>query len=109
MLLPALDTAVIKEGRRAAIVRDMESAVAIERYRLVNGKLPSQLSDLVPTFLPVVPTDPFDGKPLRYKTLTKGYVVYSVGDDCEDNGGIEKNSKGASWVSGTDITFTVER
>jgi len=108
-LLPALDNVVIKEGRRAAIVRDMESAVAIERYRLTNGNLPSQLSDLVPTFLPAVPNDPFDGKPLRYKMLTKGYVVYSVGDDREDNGGVEKNSKGVSWVPGTDITFTVER
>jgi len=36
-------------------------------------------------------------------------VVYSVGDDREDNGGTEKNSKGVSYVPGTDITFTVER
>ena len=72
-------------------------------------KLPNQLSDLVPTFLPVVPSDPFDGKPLRYKTLAKGYVVYSVGDDREDNGGAETNSKGVSYVPGTDITVTVER
>jgi hypothetical protein len=109
MLLPALDNVVIKEGRRDAIVRDIETAVAIERYRLANGKLPTQLSDLVPAFLPAIPNDPFDGKPLRYKTLTKGYVVYSVGDDREDNDGVEKNSKGVSWVPGTDITFTVER
>jgi hypothetical protein len=63
----------------------------------------------VPTFLPAVPTDPFDGKPLRYKKLAKGYVVYSIGEDEVDNGGTEKNSKGVSYVEGTDITFTVER
>jgi hypothetical protein len=98
---------VIKAGRCDATIRDAQAALAVERYRLTNGKLPSQLSDLVPAFLPSVPSDPFDGKPLRYKTLAKGYVVYSVGDDCVDNGGTEVNSKG--YVPGTDITFTVER
>jgi hypothetical protein len=93
----------------AAKTADAQAALAVERYRLANGKLPDHLSDLVPTFLPTVSTDPFDGKPLRYKTLAKGYVVYSVGDDREDNGGTEKNSKGQIYVPGTDITFTVER
>ncbi len=41
----------------------------------------------------------FDGQPLRYKKLAKGYVVYSVGEDGKDDGGDEKK----------DITFTVER
>jgi hypothetical protein len=99
----------IKAARSDAKIRETQAALAVERYRLVNGKLPNQLSDLVPTFLPAVPSDPFDGKPLRYKTLTIGYVVYSVGDDRQDNGGVEKDSKGVSYVPGTDITFTVER
>lgn len=109
MLLTALDKAVIKAGRCAAKIRDAQAALAVERYRVANDALPKQLSDLVPTFLPAVPADPFDGKPLRYKILSKGYVIYSVGDDLEDNGGTEKNSKGVSYVPGTDITFTVER
>jgi len=109
MLLPALGPLASKAARCDAKIRDAQAALAIERYRLANGKLPTQLSDLVPTFLPSVPSDPFDGKPLRYKTLPKGYVVYSVGEDREDNGGTEKNSKGLSYVPGTDITFTVER
>ena len=107
--LAARGQMVIKAARCDAMIRDTQAALAVERYRLANGKLPSQLSDLVPTFLPSVPSDPFDGKPLRYKTLAKGYVVYSVGDDREDNGGTEKDSKGVSYVSGTDIAFTIER
>ena len=108
-LLPVLGSAVNKPARSDAKIRDAQVALAVERYRLANGKLPNQLSDLVPSFLPSVPTDPFDGKPLRCKTLAKGYMVYSVGDDREDNGGVETNSKGISYVPGTDITFTVER
>jgi hypothetical protein len=109
MLLPPLDQVVIKAGRCAAKIRDAQTVIAVERYQLANGALPKQLSDLVRTFLPAVPIDPFDGMPLRYKSLTKGYIVYSVGDDREDNGGAEKNSKGVSWVPGTDITLTIER
>jgi hypothetical protein len=109
LLLPSISPLASKAAQCDAKIRDAQAALAVERYRLANGKLPSQLSDLVPTFLPAVPSDPFDGKPLRYKTLAKGYVVYSVGDDREDNGGAEKDSKGVSWVPGTDITFTVER
>src|ERR1035441_7349198 len=109
MLLRELDMFFSKSAPCDAKIRDAQAALAVERYRLANGKLPGQLGDLVPAFLPSVPSDPFDGKPLRYKTLTKGYVVYSVGDDREDNGGAEKDSKGISWVPGTDIAFTVEQ
>lgn len=31
--------------------------------------------------------DPFDGKPLRYRRLTDGVVVYSVGSNLSDDGG----------------------
>jgi hypothetical protein len=109
MLLPALDKALVKAVRCDAKIRDAQTAIAVERYRLANGKLPDRLGELSPTFLPAVPAAPFDGKPLRYKLLAKGYVVYSVGEDREDNGGTEKNAKGLSYVPGTDITFVVER
>ncbi len=109
MLLGSLDSTVRITERCDAKIRDARVAIAAERYRLAKGKLSSQLSDLVPAFLSAVPTDPFDGKLLRYKTLAKGYVVYSVGEDREDNGGTEKNSEGVPYGKGTDITFTVQR
>ena len=46
---------------------------------------------MVPGYLEAVPEDPFDGKELRYKKLEPGYVVYSVGDDLEDQGGLSRN------------------
>jgi hypothetical protein len=104
-----LDKVVNKAERCDAKIRDAQTAIAVERFRLANGELPDRLSDLVPSFTSAVPTDPYDGKPLRYKRLAKGYVVYSVGEDREDNGGRETDNKGAGWVAGTDITFTVER
>ena len=109
MMLGSLDVVFFRTSRYGAKLLDAKVALAIERYRIANGLLPRQLSDLVPAFLPAVPTDPFDGMPLRYKKLAKGYVVYSIGEDREDNDGAEMNSKGASYTGGTDITFIVRQ
>lgn len=85
--------------------------LAVERYRLARGALPETLRDLVPTYIPDVPSDPFDGKPLRYKRLERGYVIYSVGPDGNDDGGKEPPPavKGKPNTSAYDITFIVER
>ena len=55
-----------------------------------------------------IPEDPFDGRPLRYKKLEKGYVVYSIGPDGVDDGGLEKAPADPD-ADPPDITFTVER
>ena len=31
--------------------------------------------------------DPFDGNPVRYRRLTDGVVIYSIGQDGKDDGG----------------------
>jgi hypothetical protein len=86
------------------------TALAVERFRLAHGRLPEKLNELVPQFLSVVPIDPFDGAPLRYHRLAKGYVIYSVGQDGHDDGGREKPADWKSSDKSTyDITFTVER
>jgi hypothetical protein len=37
-----------------------------------------------------VPSDPFDGNPIRYRRADPGYCLYSISDDGQDNGGREK-------------------
>jgi hypothetical protein len=61
--------------------------VAVERYRVANNRWPDTLPELVPAYLPKVPLDPYDGAPLRYRRLSDGVVIYSVGADGKDNGG----------------------
>lgn len=72
----------------AAKLRCLLVVLALERYRLRHGAWPKSLDDLVPEFLEAVPLDPFDGQPLRYATPPEGRVVYSVGMDRSDNGGV---------------------
>jgi hypothetical protein len=110
MLLAGLSGAITKEASSFAYLRTSIAAIAVERFRLAHGQLPDNLNELVPQFLSAVPTDPFDGQPLRYHRFAKGYVIYSVGQDGHDDGGREKP---ADWKSSDkttyDITFTIER
>jgi tRNA A-37 threonylcarbamoyl transferase component Bud32 len=61
------------------------AAVAVECYRRVHGTWPADLEALVPAYLTHVPQDPYDGKPLRYRRVADGVVLYSVGPDRTDN------------------------
>jgi hypothetical protein len=86
-----------------ADLRCAAAALAAERYRLAKGRWPDSLDALVPDYLPAVPADPFDGKPLRLGHLPDGLVVYSVGPDRTDDGGkIDRSHPGAQ---GTDVGF----
>jgi hypothetical protein len=110
MILPAVSGPATREADGFARIRLATTAIAVERFRLLQGRPPESLSELTPQFLPNVPIDPFDGQPLRYHRLAKGYVIYSVGQDRHDDGGREKP---ADWRPGDkttyDITFSVER
>jgi hypothetical protein len=108
MLLPALGKSNIRFAAYQARHRAAKSAVAIERYRLShNSRLPGALDELVSQFLPTIPNDPFDGKPMRFHSTPTGYVVYSVGENGRDDGGKERGTK--VTVKDSDETFFVER
>ena len=108
---PAFKSLIKVDLRNLAELRTAQAAIAIQRYRLAKGELPDQLKDLVPDYLDSVPTDPFDGKELRYKKLDTGFVVYSIGEDLRDNGGIEMppTSRERRKIPNWDITFFIER
>jgi hypothetical protein len=87
-LLPALGKAVRKTARMQTFVDEARIAIALERYRLANGKLPDALTALVPRFLEAIPTDVVDGQPLRYRLDAEGgYVLWSVGWNEQDDAG----------------------
>jgi len=110
ILLPALDRAYFKNAESIATIRVSRVALAVEQFRLLQHRLPLTLDELQILTSTETRTDPFDGLPLRYKRLEKGYVIYSVSSDGHDDGGREKP---ADWKSSDkttyDITFIVER
>jgi len=112
MLTPALGRAFTEHANCVARLRCAVAALGVERYRLANNALPEKLEDVVPKHLEEIPADPFDGKPLRYKKLDKGYVIYSIGPNGVDDGGIDKDQSKAQtsrrWRR-LDIIFRVEK
>jgi hypothetical protein len=92
--VPALGEAFIATARNIAQRDLVLVAIAAERYRLKHGQPPEKLADLVPEFLSAVPTDPFDGQPLRLKADGEQLVFYSVGKDRKDDGGQENENSG---------------
>jgi hypothetical protein len=87
-VLPAILGAVKTIAATQTTLRSLATACAVERYRMAHGRLPSTLEDLVPAFLPSVPTDPLTGKPLCYKpSESSSYLIYGTGWDQTDNAG----------------------
>jgi hypothetical protein len=68
------------------------AAIAIERYRRQHDSFPEHLGKLVPEFMKTVPLDPFNGQPLKYVPGETGYILYNVGEDGIDNGGLGDDS-----------------
>jgi hypothetical protein len=92
-------TGVRGEGCRRAFashsrIQHLRILCAAARYRQVHGELPETLSELVPEFLEQVPHDIMDGKPMRYRrTKEGGCVVWSIGRNRIDDGGVRRNSR----------------
>jgi hypothetical protein len=75
-------------GLMLASIRTVDTALAVERYRLAHdGRPPAALTDLIPAFLPAVPIDPYSGRPVVYRASSRRYVVYCLGPDKTDDGG----------------------
>lgn len=92
-------------ARRDLEMRVLQVRAAIALYRKQRGAPPDHLDALVPEFLPEVPSDPFDGNPLRYRRTEHGWKLWSVGYDLKDDGG-EASIVDEKGYVGPDFVFT---
>ncbi|MHC4621222.1 MAG: hypothetical protein ACYTEQ_26030 [Planctomycetota bacterium] len=85
------------------------TVLAILRYSLDKGRLPDRLEHLVTTkYLEELPMDPYSIKPLVYKRRGDDFVLYSLGDDFDDDGGVPSN-RGEGEEGGDMVFWPVER
>lgn len=109
VLLPALSSAVAAGNVATQQREGVLVAIALELHRRRTGSFPGSLSELAPALLPGVPVDQFSGAPLGYVLRDGRPVVYSVGVDRVDNGGVppagEDGERRASrWMSASLVT-----
>jgi len=101
LILPAVSVisgnALLQDARRQQAL----AALALERFFVKHARYPAALVELTPEFLPAIPNDPCDGKPLRYRTTPAGrYQLWSVGfDGKDDDGKVTLDAKGAAKLS----------
>jgi hypothetical protein len=100
---PVFETAEKHYVHAAAVTDQARMACALERFRLVRGKFPLALTELVPDFVSAIPVETVNGEPYRYRRTDDGsFVLYSVGTDLRDDGGVinpkRKASRQLDWV-----------
>lgn len=88
MAAPIKNARVVETDRRGTLV-----LLAVEAHRARYGDVPDTIKDLVPEFLDDVPVAPISGMPFLYRRLTddahgREYVLYSVGLNGSDDGGV---------------------
>lgn len=88
VIMPAMTQAVRGAHESAMRLDAAKVAVALEAHRRATGAYPASLDELIPRSLPAMPIDRYDGKPLRYALRDGRPVVYSVGSDRTDEGGV---------------------
>jgi len=88
MTLPALSRLIEQQAKHNACLDSSKLGIAIKIYRTRYGKYPGVLSSIIPEILPELPLDPFTGKDYIYRREGKGFIVYSIGPNEKDNGGI---------------------
>jgi len=93
MILPQVLHTCTQAQRHMARVETARVALAALRFKAERGRLPNTLEDLVPAFLDAVPLGPFDAKALRYRKDAAGFVVYAVGSDGKDHGGLTERGQ----------------
>jgi hypothetical protein len=94
---------------RAKMTFDLEKlAVAMACFHAENGRWPRELKELSPGLLEDIPLDRFSGKPLIYRPREDGYLLYSIGINMWDDGGLTREWVGKKQVNRNKDEIAVE-
>ena len=96
ILAPALERAAEMGHRQRTNVEAAISILALQRYKADKGFYPDDLQQLVTSgYLRQLPFDVYSDKPLVYRKTDESFILYSIGENFEDDGGKPgANSKG---------------
>lgn len=93
MAAPVSGAAVARVLQIEAEIDNARVAIAVERYRLKHGAYPADLAALLPEFLPALPVDEINHRPIEYRLRPDGTpLIYQWGGDGDDDGGTPRKS-----------------
>jgi hypothetical protein len=101
ILMPVWSRVWFKDAQCRAASQLRLARLAAQTFALERGRMPGELANLVPGYLPKVPDDPFGNGPLKSLPAGHALLIYSIGPDgVDDNGApildpiIKEDSKG---------------
>lgn len=101
MLLPALNKTFITLARNDARIQQTIIVSALKLYKIQYGEYPQNISDISPAIISSLPKDPFTSEDFIYRKQYRSFILYSVGENLEDEGGISciKDEKGKKVIA----------
>ena len=88
LVIPALGACLNAEDNGAMWRELVVVGTALREYRELNGRYPESLDALSPDLLPTHILDRFTLQPLQYRATKTTYLLYSVGINGKDEGGV---------------------
>lgn len=86
MIFPVFSRANWSRDRKTAILGNAQIALALKAFNAEHGRYPGSLAHLAEEGWEL-PTDPFSGGPHHYRREGAGFVVWSTGQDMDDDNG----------------------
>ena len=80
---------------------DLQAAsllVALHAHKLRHGAFPDRVENIEADLVQASFVDALSGDTLRYKLIDGQPMIYSVGTDRDDDGGLEVNEESRSWL-----------
>ena len=88
----------VKTDQAVANIDMCRLVLALRAYRREHGAYPASLRELQPALGWPIPDDPFSGKPYVYRTQDEGFILYSLGQNETDDGGMpEYDPQSDTW------------
>ena len=91
------------EGATTAKTQLTDFAFALARYHNDHAAYPRRLAELSPKYMAEVPKDPWSDREYLYRPKDNGYLLYSVGRNGKDDGGINSLDDPKKYASETDL------
>lgn len=105
LMLPSTAQAVYAEERVNLTLQLTRVAVALEKYQQETGDYPDSLAALQSRLDPALLKDPYAAGRLRYEKRPPGFLLYSIGRNRLDDGGLSLDGKivGGEWITAQPI------
>jgi hypothetical protein len=101
----AIKGSALRHNSTLAHVSLLTIELNLRCYLADHGQPPATLDELVPRYLKTLPSDPFSGKPLIYRPQGTNWLLYSVGPDGVDDGGMPAGRSTLRGISKGDILY----